>query len=1023
MSNHLIIGLGGTGGKVIRNIRTAIYRDWRRSSLDVASNRADTNIDKVAQATPPGLKLDYLYVDSSREHMGFDNAEWKVLGENLQLNPASQLHLKGSDLKTRLDDVLGYPALAPWIGNPRDWAPILNLGGGGAEILGGQKRRLGRLLFASNASEFMDRVNQKANGLKRGAEMTSVTFHVVCGLAGGTGSGSLLDAISLIRNEYRSSENYPIILYLLLPDEHPAQNWNTGNYHANGFAALSELNALGVGSYMPRNLLGHGERFESLESPFKICYLITNENSHGAPFDVDKQIPELMAEMLYQKIVAGLHGVSKQLGRIVEWENMEISHEAKSSATGGGRCRLFASFGIKKISYPEEIIREYIGYSLSAQTLKQMLYNNWAQGYLREPGDFAVEGFVSDSTIQRELNLDREVFLLERQFSPEELEKDQRNWKNCENEWRIYIEKLAQDLVIAEDNPLETLKRRCEDKEKANFREGRGIVEYYAWKRDRIPEYARMIASGIESRLASNLIAGERSLSEIEAILKSLCKLLDRKRGEWDAQSASDSTAAARERVGWSENLSRYNDLGPLAKMIPGNKERIFEVGRDGMIRYFGLKTQQAAWNFASDFIVRVKEELQRTLDHVTKTIGRFENAVQFCEARASEHRPEEATMQSTEVVMRLFNGDEVTRFVDALISNRDFQDMQARQARTTMVDRMMAGRVGLRNLPDGGENLMDILAQSSHGTLSTFDASAEKASGFGRLLSVSIIDKLRERYSGDVDRMKKEIRDYMAKAGYLLRINEAEHAKAGPGTDFANQNKKTNVIVLMPDADSEDDFIKQLRDAFSSATSDSNTVQFIDTKDSRRHEITILSFVQLFPLRYLDVLAKLREKYRGRLKEGNSAQRMLEIHTDGSGDDYPALYVPPVRDVAGPALLAGIVVGSVRPKSSGDGRGTIRDTLVLIDSDDIPQTDLGSGFEGALVKCGTREWLDALSFQNSERVARLRKAGQDPEDLKGKVKQLAKDFAGQDDDKLRDLMGHANAACRELESMFNGKH
>ena len=1022
MSNHLIIGLGGTGGKVIRNIRTAIFRDWKPSSVGNKSKNTDPAVDKVAQATPSGLKIDYLYVDSSKEHMGPEDDSWKVLGENLQLNPSSQLHLKGSDLKTRLDDVLSYPALAPWIGEPKDWAPILNLGSGGAEILGGQKRRLGRLLFASNASDFMARVNQKANKLKTGTTKASVTFHIVSGLAGGTGSGALIDAISLIRNEYRSSEDYPIILYLLLPEEHPLQNWNTGNYHANGYAALTELNALGVGTYKSHNLLGHGERFEHLNSPFKICYLITNENSHGAPFGVDKQIPELMAEMLYQKIVAGKHGVDRQLGRIVEWENMEISHEGKGDPGISGRCRLFASFGIKKISYPEEAIQDYIGLSLTAQTLKQMLFNNWAQGYLGEPTDFVVEGLVGDPVFQKELDLDREVFFLERQFSPDDTEKDQRGWRKFEVEWKIYIEKLSEDLVDHEGNTLEVLRHRCEEKEKSNFRDGRGIVEYFDLKKDRIPEYARMVAAEIETRFANQLIDGERSLTEIEAILKALCRLLDKKRTEWSAGCETASSNAAKERVGWTENLSRYGDLGALAKMIPGNKERIFEAGRDGMIRYFGLKTSVAAWEFASEFLVKVRNGLEELLDHVTQTIGRFSSQVSHCEARAAEHRPEEANLQSTDVVMRLFNGDEVTRYVEALIGDRDFQDMQARQARNTMVERLMSGRRGLKHLPQEMSGLLDILAQSSHTTLSTFDSTAEAGAGFRRLLSVSIIDKLRERYSGDVDRMKREIRDYMSKAGYLLKISESEHAKSGPGTDFSKENKKTNVIVLMPDADSDDEFIVQLRNAFSSAVSDSNTVQFIDTGESRKHEVTILSFVQLFPLRYLDLLAKLREKYRNRLKDGNAKQRMLEIHTEGSEESYPALYVPPVRDIAGPALLAGIALGCVRPKSSGGQAGGLDDMLILTDEDDVPTKDLGAGFEGALMTCGTREWLDALNTENGKRSIKHRKEGAGAEKLDTKVKELARHYAGSDDDALRELMGYAKQASKNIEAMMKSK-
>jgi len=150
MSNHLIVGLGGTGGKVIRNIRKAIYRDGKPSTAVAGSDVTNSNIDKVEQATPPGIKLEYLYVDSSGEHMGVADPEWKVLGENVQLDKASHFLIEGSDLKSRLDDIGAYPAIAPWIGKTQDWDSILNLGSGGAKVLGGQRRRLGRLLFCKS---------------------------------------------------------------------------------------------------------------------------------------------------------------------------------------------------------------------------------------------------------------------------------------------------------------------------------------------------------------------------------------------------------------------------------------------------------------------------------------------------------------------------------------------------------------------------------------------------------------------------------------------------------------------------------------------------------------------------------------------------------------------------------------------------------------------------------------------------------------------------------------------------------
>ena len=79
MENHLVIGLGGTGGKVIRAVRKAIYQEFRKTE-------------------PDGVKLRFLYVDSSRELMGLDDPTWRTLGVNVQLDPRSQLSITGSDL-------------------------------------------------------------------------------------------------------------------------------------------------------------------------------------------------------------------------------------------------------------------------------------------------------------------------------------------------------------------------------------------------------------------------------------------------------------------------------------------------------------------------------------------------------------------------------------------------------------------------------------------------------------------------------------------------------------------------------------------------------------------------------------------------------------------------------------------------------------------------------------------------------------------------------------------------------------
>src|SRR5437870_7525108 len=132
-ANHLIIGLGGTGGKIIRSFRKAIYREFRKETAD-------------------NINVSYLYVDSSDEMMKLEDPSWKILGTSVQLDRKSQLLIQDANLAARMDNINDYPGIKPWIGDPDQWRDIL--GSIIGVTLGGQKRRLGRFLFSCKASDF-----------------------------------------------------------------------------------------------------------------------------------------------------------------------------------------------------------------------------------------------------------------------------------------------------------------------------------------------------------------------------------------------------------------------------------------------------------------------------------------------------------------------------------------------------------------------------------------------------------------------------------------------------------------------------------------------------------------------------------------------------------------------------------------------------------------------------------------------------------------------------------------------------
>jgi len=91
--NHLIIGLGGSGGKIIRNLRKTVER-----------NR------NVEGNSPSDARFEYLYVDTSTDELD-KHEEWRVLGKDIELARSQYVINTASNVRPVLDDPASFPGL------------------------------------------------------------------------------------------------------------------------------------------------------------------------------------------------------------------------------------------------------------------------------------------------------------------------------------------------------------------------------------------------------------------------------------------------------------------------------------------------------------------------------------------------------------------------------------------------------------------------------------------------------------------------------------------------------------------------------------------------------------------------------------------------------------------------------------------------------------------------------------------------------------------------------------------------
>lgn len=282
--NNFIIGLGGTGGRSIAAFRRAA----KLRALELNRLGAET-----------GVRYRYLYIDSSsvdvnaaRENTGVEeedaqdenleaSGDWFVANESVRLSNHEVLDLKANGLN--MNAAYQLSNIDPWIGGTKIMDEDARAR---AQIIGaGQRRRYGRVLFASNAAQVNERLTRGIQALisENVHAADGITFHIFATVGGGTGSGSIVDTITLAQRICADS-NYEACFYLYLyvggPDPNVRESV-AGFFYGNEYATLRDINGLMTGRYHPfmagLQMPAENERFQ-LPNAIK-CVFLSSEDS------------------------------------------------------------------------------------------------------------------------------------------------------------------------------------------------------------------------------------------------------------------------------------------------------------------------------------------------------------------------------------------------------------------------------------------------------------------------------------------------------------------------------------------------------------------------------------------------------------------------------------------------------------------------------------------------------------------------------------------------------------------------
>src|SRR6266481_2007878 len=996
--NHLVVGLGGTGGNIIRAFRKQVFQNFR-------------------QDDPVGVNVRYLYVDTSAEMMGAEDPSWKILGRSVQLPERSQMHITGMNLRDVVNNLSNFPGISPWLGSREDFSEILNAADA-AKIVGGQKRRLGRFLFAGKAAEFRRRIEElvremqthQSTDLPRSNE---TTFHVCCGLAGGTGSGCLIDVISQIRSVFPDL-SYRIILYTLLPKKHPPASKAGENYHANGYAALVELNALSVGLWRPHDVTGVHKGRLDLQDPFNCCYLFNDENEANVSVDVLRELPDIVAAFLYQKIVEIQHIQWGEANTLLRQETFEVGSQAKypekSPKGKPRRSRSFFSFGIKQIAYPEVEIREYLTYSFASQAVFQLLFNKWVdgQGYKEEATNQPFEEYVREkSTLEKWYLTDERVSLSEGILKAE---INNKKWRTVSDFWKMVIPGFL--TMVLDKQGADVVKMLPEFTKLSDevFREqyrGEGVAKFYETKRKGdLRDQVREIRGRIEGDLFEEWKNGVKSMHDISRLLAALLGMIEERINGMDdkiAKLGEECDRYKENEVAITTNRQEWAKLGKLSTML-GKHKTLLSAQSECFITRYTMRTRVEGLRYAKDLLIGLRQELNGLSSEISKCGALISKAAKSFQNAIDVRCSDQGTQDLTKQIVRFYEPAAVKAFTKELTIDLAEQRKQTSRVRSRLADLLGDKQTfSAFNTRISEGRFVDVLESTCEEN--SVEAHQEFSARFpdrARVLQVSLIEMLRKEYEGNDERLRSYIQGVMSMSKNYLRLEPSEIQYVGPGIPAANDSANavcvSNLTIIAPEAPEA----RVFRDRFCKTIHNATTATAQVVTNARRpQEVTLINITNVFPARFVSAVAFLRTAYLKRIEGDGGKRSYIELHSEGYGTKlpdgqempslYPESYTP--SDLR-PWVMIAEAMGLIQTDTDTT-TGMNKVYLVTKDADGFNQMeDLGPSIQKII------DTADVATFETLQSVIepRLHKEYQHlsrRQDLinvmRGKVEELAK--------------------------------
>lgn len=882
--NHILIGLGGTGGRILREIKKRLFEEFpdyeERKELPVAFLYVDSNEGMMPQGDRP-------------------MPDFQVYGQDASFTHSEFLNINSIDIPYILSHLEQFPSLQGIVKNAEEVRGALGCIMG--ELLGG-KRLAGRLLFAAHAEHYNRALQHAYDKVSTITGCSGARIHLFTGLAGATGSGAVVDAIVQARKHFPDATIH-VFAQLLDPHSSSGQLADVLALYgsANTYAALNELNALQIHRWIPCDVTGDQEadfysyRYSGVANTLTV---FGNENACGATLDPFSEMPKQVSDYVFNRLFLVSEGeqANNAYLRAYELEAPVVPYEYDECQpplpiTGEipvARTRMVSTFGFKRVVNSDSRVLKHLAYTVGESVLYQLKYNNWRenQGYVNEVRNSDVRAeYLNSEHLQRWM-LDLPHLTLERKVLPH----DQEFGSFCEY-WHDKAINCAEEAKKA-DCPLMELGNILNDHYENLFRE-EGVENYYRDKSNVIPEISKEICSHIEHDLFREWKDDKLSLVEIQQVPRLLVERLGEIRTElaeayqeeWDSCGEYDKDRHA--------NLNEWSRLGLLLRRVSPGARR-YADHQAILTDYYTSRTKLVALEFAQRLAVRLLIDFQRLEEDISAFVIRINEAI------VETHRIVEASRiegngwgDMRGPVVDVCDGEAVRRFAMDLISDRFEMSYIAREIRRQILPEEfqsfwhLASEITPRDISVAFDTKLAEIIRTDHEV---------RVDRNQRVLGVNVLERLQQQLRSDED-MKSFARSLVRNCGVNLQLNEEQlRLHLRNNDDFPGSMNRFLILVTIPHIDYNpalkrfaDTLVAALGDAFSATF---GSFEFCVNRHGPRHdEISIVSMRFIFPFRCIEGIKTYKEqadKYLHR-RPGQEWMQSLALYPEGTVN-FPSL-------------------------------------------------------------------------------------------------------------------------------------